>query len=44
MSRYIDTYTRYLTRMGEWEWFIVLLVVLMMGILCMRGFGSRTNY
>jgi hypothetical protein len=44
MSRYIDTYLRYIAQMSEWDWFVVLLVVLAMGIVCMRGFGSRTTY
>jgi hypothetical protein len=44
MSRYLDSYLRLISRMDEWEWFIVLLAVLCMGIFCMRGFGSRTNY
>ena len=44
MSRYIDSYMRLIYRMDEWEWFLVLLAVLCMGIFCMRGFGSRTDY
>jgi len=26
------------------EWTLVLLVAVVIGCLCMRGFGSRTNY
>ena len=44
MSRLIDTYVGYLHQLGTWEWFAVLVAVLVMGMMCMRGFGSRTNY
>ena len=44
MSRLLDTYMRYIYQMGAWEWFTVLIAVLIMGMFCMRGFGSRTNY
>ncbi len=26
------------------EWLIVLVVVMLLGFICMRGFGSRKNY
>ena len=26
------------------EWLILLLVIMVAGFLCMRGFGSRSNY
>ena len=26
------------------EWMLVLLVAVAIGVFCMRGFGSRTNY
>jgi hypothetical protein len=26
------------------EWFVVLIVTLALGMLCLRGFGSRSNY
>ena len=44
MSRLIDTYIRYIQHMGMWEWFAVLILVLIAGMLCLRGFGSRTDY
>ena len=44
MSRLIDSCIRQLYQLGQWEWFAVLIVVLVVGGLCMRGFGSRTDY
>jgi hypothetical protein len=44
MNRLIDTYMGYIYKMGTWEWFMVLMAVLVVGIWCMRGFGSRTSY
>ena len=44
MSRLIDSYLRHLYQLGQWEWFAILIAVLVVGGLCMRGFGSRTNY
>jgi hypothetical protein len=26
------------------EWLVVLVVAMVLGFLCMRGFGSRSNY
>jgi hypothetical protein len=40
----IDTGLRQLYSMDQWEWFTVLIVVLVTGALCLRGFGSRTDY
>ena len=44
MWRLIDSYVRSLQQLGTWEWFAILVGVLLMGMMCMRGFGSRTNY
>ena len=44
MMRLIDSALRQLNQLGTWEWFAVLLVVLCLGVFCMRGFGSRTGY
>lgn len=30
--------------LSSWEWFAVLIAVVLLGLICMRGFGSRTNY
>jgi hypothetical protein len=44
MQRYLDYSMRYLNHLGTWEWFVVLVAVLVLGLFCMRGFGSRTDY
>jgi hypothetical protein len=35
---------RTVNHLSSWEWFAVLLGVVGLGLFCMRGFGSRTNY
>lgn len=35
---------RLLNGVSLYEWVGVLVVVLLMGVFCMRGFGSRKNY
>ena len=35
---------RHAEGMSSTEWVIVSLVVLGLGVLCLRGYGSRTNY
>jgi len=42
--RYFDLFLRQLNHLTTWQWFAVLLAVLILGIFCMRGFGSRTGY
>jgi hypothetical protein len=44
MHRLIDHYMGYVYRMGTTEWFVVFIAVLLLGVYCMRGFGSRTDY
>jgi hypothetical protein len=36
--------TRVLDRMGPQEWLLVLAVAIVIGVVCMRGFGSRSQY
>jgi len=31
-------------RLDMQEWFMVLFVAMLVGFLCMRGYGSRSNY
>jgi hypothetical protein len=31
-------------RLSMVEWFLVLLAVMAVGLVCMKGFGSRTDY
>ena len=35
---------RIIENLDNHEWALVLLVVVVIGCLCMRGFGSRSNY
>jgi hypothetical protein len=34
----------YANRLSPQEWVMVLVVTLVLGVLCLRGFGSRSNY
>ncbi len=29
---------------GLWEWLAVFAVAVVIGVMCMKGFGSRSNY
>lgn len=44
VNSYLDAAGRYVNHMGMWEWFFVTLVVVVIGMMCMKGFGSRSNY
>ncbi|MFZ5831979.1 MAG: hypothetical protein ACOY3P_17995 [Planctomycetota bacterium] len=35
---------RQFDRLDSTEWFFVLVVVIIIGLVALRGFGSRTNY
>jgi hypothetical protein len=35
---------RYADRLGPHEWFLVLAAMIVVGLVCMRGFGSRSKY
>ena len=35
---------RYIDDMGYWEWSMVLGAMIVVAALCMRGFGSRSQY
>ncbi len=35
---------RYIDHMGYWEWAMVLGAMIGVAALCMRGFGSRSQY
>ncbi len=35
---------RAIDRLGPTEWVLVLGAVILVGLVCMRGFGSRSNY
>ena len=36
--------TRYVNQSGTQQWLIVTAVVIVVGLLCMRGLGSRSSY
>ena len=35
---------RYIDRLDTQEWMFVLVGMIVLGLVCMRGFGSRSNY
>lgn len=35
---------RAIDRLGPTEWVVVLGVVIVIGLVCMKGFGSRSHY
>jgi hypothetical protein len=35
---------RWVDRMSPQQWLLVLAVVIVTGIICLRGFGSRSGY
>jgi hypothetical protein len=35
---------RYADRLDPQQWLLVLVVVIIIGAICMRGLGSRSNY
>jgi hypothetical protein len=42
--RIIDRVTHYAGQLSRHEWIAVSVVILILGLVCMRGFGSRNNY
>lgn len=42
--RYIDQVTQQASSLDRQHWVLLSVLVLGLGMLCMRGFGSRTNY
>jgi hypothetical protein len=44
MSHLYWDIVRCINRMGPQEWFWVLAAVIVVGVLCLRGFGSRSRY
>ena len=44
IPRLIDTVTRYAGQLDRQQWVIVSVLVLGLGLVTMRGFGSRNNY
>ena len=44
VSRYADELGHMLHRLDRIQWLIVFVAALVIGFLCMRGFGSRKYY
>jgi hypothetical protein len=44
MWYYVNNAMRYINHFGTHEWMLLLLGALVLGAVCMRGFGSRSNY
>lgn len=48
MRQYYEVFCREAMRtidqMTTTQWFVVLVMVVVIGCICLRGFGSRTNY
>jgi hypothetical protein len=44
MSHLYYQTTRYLERLGPHEWVIILAALIVVGVVCLRVFGSRSNY
>ncbi len=42
--RYMNSILRSVNGWGLWEWVLVGIAILMVGLFCMKGFGSRSNY
>jgi hypothetical protein len=36
--------TRHIDHMGPQEWLLVLAAMIVVAVVCMRGFGSRSQY
>lgn len=44
MERYWCEILRVIDRMGTQEWLLVLGGMIIFGLFCMKGFGSRSKY
>ena len=42
--RYLDRLTAYAGNLERQHWVLLSVAVLVMGLICMRGFGSRNKY
>ncbi len=34
----------YIDHMGSWEWSLALAAMIVVAVVCMRGYGSRSQY
>jgi hypothetical protein len=44
MSRFLQDIWHHMDHMGPRHWFWVLVVAIIVGAVCLRGFGSRSQY
>ena len=44
MDQFCRDVMRFIERMDAQDWLLALLAVVVVGVFCMRGFGSRSNY
>jgi len=44
MHRFFREAMRFIEQMDKQEWVLALMAVVVVGVICMRGFGSRSNY
>ena len=44
MHRFLRYLTNTIDRMDMQDWVLVLFAMIIVGFICMRGFGSRSNY
>jgi hypothetical protein len=44
MMHYVNIFLRYCERLDHQGWFLLGLAVVGLGLICMKGFGSRSNY
>ena len=42
--RFIDEVTRYAGQLDRQQWVVISVLVLVLGLFTLRGFGSRNNY
>jgi hypothetical protein len=44
MTHFFHDIVRHLDRWGPQQWFLVLAAMILVGAICLRGFGSRSQY
>jgi hypothetical protein len=44
MNHLLRTISRHIDHMGPQEWLLVLAAMIVVAFVCMRGFGSRSQY
>lgn len=44
MGPWYRTVMRFFEQMGIQEWLLALFAVVIVGVFCLRGFGSRSKY